>query len=145
MKMINRDTDYAVRALAFIAKYKERIVSTAEMVKHLKIPRPFLRKILQRLHQEGILSARKGLGGGFLLAAPLEKVYLIDLIRVFQGGLKLNECLFKKKACPDRNTCLLRRKINDIETYAVSILKPISIAELAGKKFHYGKKKNYKN
>jgi len=145
MKMINRDTDYAVRALGFISQHKEKLVSAAEMVKCLKIPRPFLRKILQRLHQEGVLDAQKGLSGGFFLTAPAEKIYLMDLIRVFQGGLKLNECLFKKKACPDRPTCLLRQRINEIEAYAVSVLKPVSIAELLGKKSYYGKKKNHKN
>ena len=41
MKLITRDTDYAVRAIAFIAESEKEMVSTDELVKELKIPRPF--------------------------------------------------------------------------------------------------------
>ena len=55
MKLITRDTDYAIRALCFIARFKKKIVSVSELVKVLKIPRPFLRKILQTLNKKRIL------------------------------------------------------------------------------------------
>ena len=55
MKLITRDTDYAVRALVFIAKQKEEIVSVRDLVEKLKIPKPFLRKILQLLNKKGLL------------------------------------------------------------------------------------------
>ncbi|MCX5702041.1 MAG: hypothetical protein NTW64_03570 [Candidatus Omnitrophica bacterium] len=44
MKLITRDTDYAIRALCYIAKNKNEIISVRELVTKLKIPRPFLRK-----------------------------------------------------------------------------------------------------
>ncbi|MCX5703980.1 MAG: Rrf2 family transcriptional regulator [Candidatus Omnitrophica bacterium] len=130
MKLITRDTDYAIRALGFIAKYKNKIVPASQLVKALKIPRPFLRKLLQRLNREGILKSYKGSGGGFLLARPGNKINIIDLIKIFQGELKLNECLFKKSICPNIKTCVLRKKINNIEKYVISQLKPITIATL---------------
>ena len=131
MKLITRDTDYAVRALAFLAKNKERIVSVAELVKELKIPRPFLRKILQILNQEGIVVSHKGLGGGFSLARPAQEIRLLDLVKVFQGGLKINECLFKKKICPQVRVCPLKKKIDEIEDFAARKLNTINIGVLA--------------
>ncbi|PIP20215.1 MAG: Rrf2 family transcriptional regulator [Candidatus Omnitrophica bacterium CG23_combo_of_CG06-09_8_20_14_all_40_11] len=130
MKLITRNTDYAVRALCFIANSKARIVPVGTLVKELKIPRPFLRKILQTLHNKGILKASKGYGGGFSLALPVNKIFLVDLIKIFQGPLKLNECIFKKKLCPNRNTCPLKRKIDGIEKYVASKLESITIASL---------------
>ena len=65
MKLITRDTDYAVRALCFIGQRQKRLISASELVANLKIPRPFLRKILQTLNREGILNSYKGKGGGF--------------------------------------------------------------------------------
>lgn len=85
MKLITRDTDYAVRALCFIAENKGKIVSVSELVKVLKIPRPFLRKLLQILHRKRILKSFKGRGGGFQLAIPAERIYLVDLIKFFRG------------------------------------------------------------
>jgi len=52
------------------------------------------------------------------------------LIKIFQGPLKLNECLFKKKVCPNKDTCVLRGKINSIEKEAISKLSSITIASL---------------
>ncbi|MBU1727648.1 MAG: Rrf2 family transcriptional regulator [Candidatus Omnitrophica bacterium] len=134
MKLITRDTDYAVRALCFIAKKRGEIVAASQLVKELKIPRPFLRKILQVLNRKGVLNSYKGIGGGFLLAIPAERIYLLDLVKIFQGQFKLNDCLFKKKICPNINTCNLRKKIMNIQNYALKELRPVSIACLIGRR-----------
>ena len=130
MKLITRDTDYAVRALCHIACQNERIVSVSELVRKLKIPRPFLRKILQALNKFGILKSYKGSGGGFLLAKPAGKIYLTDLMSIFQGVLEINECIFKKRICPNRGICVLRGKINLIQKRVLSELNSINIASL---------------
>lgn len=134
MKLITRDTDYAVRALCFIAESKEKIVPVSTLVNKLKIPRPFLRQILQELNKKGILKSYKGSGGGFRLALSPEQIFLADLIKVFQGPLKLNECIFKKKICPNRNECILRARVNSIEKDVISQLREITVASLLNKR-----------
>ena len=130
MKLITRNTDYAVRALCYVAGQGKGFVSAAEMVAKLKIPRPFLRKLLQTLSAEGILSSFKGQGGGFALAKRPENVPLADLVRIFQGTVELNQCIFKKKICPNRKTCVLRKEINRIERDVLMRLRGITIASL---------------
>lgn len=132
MKLITRNTDYAMRALCYIAQKDRPSVSAAEMVADLKIPRPFLRKILQTLSGEGLLKSTKGQGGGFSLAFPREKILLTDLIRIFQNTIHLNECVFKKKICPNRSTCVLKKEIDSIEQDVLRRLRSISIASLVG-------------
>lgn len=130
MKLITRDTDYALRAICFIAKREKKIVSVAELVKELKIPRPFLRKILQILHKKGLLKSYKGYGGGFALAISADKIFLVDLINIFQGPFKLNECFFKKNICPNTKYCKLKRRIDIIEKYVLKDLQTITIRYL---------------
>lgn len=130
MKLITRDTDYAIRALCFIAQSKERTVSVTKLVKELRIPRPFLRKLLQILNKKGVLVSLKGQGGGFRLGLAPEKIFIVDVMEVFQGPLTLNECIFKKRICPDRSSCLLKYKLDGIERKVVSELKAINIASL---------------
>jgi Rrf2 family protein len=130
MKLITRNTDYAMRALCYIAKAERASVSAAEMVAALKIPRPFLRKILQTLSGEGLLESTKGQGGGYSLSSSKDKILLTDLIRIFQNTIQLNECVFKKKLCPNRSTCLLKKEIDSIEKDVLSRLRGISIASL---------------
>jgi Rrf2 family protein len=130
MKLITRNTDYAIRAVCYIAGQDKMSVSAEEMVTRLKIPRPFLRKILQTLSGEGLLKSVKGQGGGFSLACPKEKILLTDLMRIFQNAVQLNECVFKKKICPNRGTCVLKKEIDSIEKDVFRRLRGISIASL---------------
>ena len=127
MKLISRNTDYAVRSVCYIVGQEKRLVAAEELVKHLKIPRSFLRKILQVLNKKGILKSHKGIGGGFVLARKPQAIYLIDLIEAFQGPFKLNECFFKREICPNRKICCLKKKIDSIENKVYAELKSITI------------------
>ena len=138
MKLITRDTDYAVRALCFIAKHEKGIIAVSELTRNLKTPKPFLRKILQILNKKGLLRSYKGKGGGFMLTIAPDKIFLADLIEIFQGSLKLNECIFKKRICPNINTCKLKKRIDTIQRYVISELKDITLASLLGDTRTYG-------
>lgn len=129
MKLITRNTDYALRALCVIAENKE-VTSVSELVEKLKMPRPFLRKILQALNREGILKSCRGAQGGFVLAKTADRIFLPDLIRTFQGDFRINECIFRKAPCPNAKTCKVRKKLADIQMYAYSKLKSVSIGSL---------------
>jgi len=130
VKLITRNTDYAMRALCYIAQSPEESVSAAEMVRSLKIPRPFLRKLLQVLSAEGILRSFRGQGGGFALAKRPEHVPLAELVRIFQGTVELNECIFKKRLCPNRKTCVLKKEVDAIEQAVLGRLRRITVASL---------------
>lgn len=133
MRLITRETDYAVRALLYMARCQAETISVSELVSALKIPRAFLRRIMQSLNKEGLIESFKGKGGGFRLALPLEKIFLIDLMEKLQGPVKLNECLFKKRICPDRNRCLLKKKIDALEKEMIAKLRAITLASLVRK------------
>jgi len=130
MKLITRNTDYAIRALANIAGRKNKRVSALALAKDSGIPRPFLRRILQRLGSKGFVRSYRGIGGGFTLAKTPSSIYISDVIKVFQGPLRLNECLFKKSLCPNRGACLLKKKIDKIERYVAGEVGSITLASL---------------
>jgi Rrf2 family protein len=130
MKLITRDTDYAVRALCYIAKKKDKIVSVSNLSQKLNIPKPFLRKLLQILNTKGLLESYKGKGGGFVLVAVPKKITLLDLIEVFQGKMMLSDHTFRGKRCPYIKRCALKKRIDDIERCVIDKLKSINIAAL---------------
>ena len=129
MKLITRNTDYALRAICYIAKQK-KVVTVAELVKTLGVPRPFLRKILQQLSKNKILKSYKGQSGGFKLSLPPKGIFIVQIIRIFQGKVSLNECFLKKDICPNRGKCILRKKIQRIENNVLTQLRQINIASL---------------
>ncbi|MBN3040745.1 MAG: Rrf2 family transcriptional regulator [Candidatus Omnitrophica bacterium] len=134
MKLITRDTDYAIRALCCMAKSDNELVSVSDLCNKLRIPRPFLRKILQILNKKKILRSIKGQNGGFKLNISSRRITLFSLIVAFQGNFKFNECTFKKSVCPEIKKCKIRKKINKIERYVVKQLKNISILSLVAER-----------
>jgi len=133
VKLITRNTDYAVRALCCIAEQKQEVISADRLVKSLDMPRPFLRKILQTLNKEGLLSSSRGKDGGFALALSPGEITLTDVMKIFQGPIRLNECKFKKSDCPYISDCLLRKKIVEIEKEVIAKLKAITIDSIIKK------------
>ena len=129
MKLITRNTDYALRAICYLSLHK-RVVTVTELVKKLGVPRPFIRKILQKLTQQKILESFKGLSGGFILNILPEKIFMLDIMRIFQGKVGINGCFLKKDICPNRSKCVLRKKIHKIEDQVIKQLESINIAAL---------------
>lgn len=130
MKLITRDTSYAIRALCSFARHQKKLISVKDLFRESRIPRPFLRKILQRLNKKGLLKSYKGKGGGFVLACALDKISLCDVIEIFQGPITLTEHTFKKQTCPNIKSCNLKKKIDKIETLVIDELNCITIASL---------------
>ena len=130
MNLLSRSTDYAIRALVYMAKDEDRVVSTADLDRDLKLPRPFMRKTLQLLQKAGYLSSIKGNKGGFHLEVDPEKVRLIDLMTIFQGPMSFGDCLFKKKLCNCAGSCPLRKEIKAMESMVLGHLNNVSLADL---------------
>lgn len=136
MRFVTRDTDYALRALIFmanaLAQKKKKVVSVEDIVRSEKLPRVFLRRILQRLAEKKILLSYKGKAGGFsFLARPLD-ISLADIIRIFQGDIDLTNCILKGRPCPKRGLCGLRKKMKAVNSIVIKELEKITISSLAG-------------
>jgi len=130
MKLITRNTDYAIRALCCISGTNHSVITVTDLSKKLDMPRPFLRKILQTLNKAGLLKSSKGSGGGFFLVARPDKITVFNLMEIFQGPFKLGEHTFKGKICPHIKRCRLKKKMDKIEKHTIQRLKSITIASL---------------
>jgi Rrf2 family transcriptional regulator, nitric oxide-sensitive transcriptional repressor len=130
MKMIKRDTDYAIRALSCIVASKGEMVTVSGLATKLGMPGPYLRKILQRLSKEGLLRSIRGKGGGFVLAGNPGKITVFELMEIFQGDFQLSEHVFRGKVCPEIEVCQLKMKLNKLEKCLIKELKDISIKSI---------------
>ncbi len=130
MKLLTKRTDYAVRALIYLTGEKDQYVSARKVSKEEKIPYEYLRKIFRDLIRADLVRSSEGGKGGYALAVDPYKIKITDLITLFQGEIKLSECLFRKKICQNRATCVLRNKIKDIEDLVKNEFEALSIGGL---------------
>jgi Rrf2 family protein len=96
---------------------RDAVHTTTRLAEKLKISKPFVRAILQKLNKEKIVLSAKGKGGGFRIALPPEEISVASLINVFQGPIKLDDCLIRKDPCPEVKTCSLKKKLKEIGSY----------------------------
>jgi len=130
MRLITKETDYAIRAAINLARKPGIFVSSAEISQEEGIPLQFLRRIMQRLIKEDLVTSREGAAGGIRLKSKSEKIRVLDLVRAFQGEIELSGCMFRRQLCANRETCVLRKRIKAIERGLVEQFGQISIADL---------------
>lgn len=130
MKLITREVDYAVRALAAVARAGGGL-SAAGLAGPAGVPRPVLRKIMQALSRGGITRSSRGRGGGFVLARPPRRISLGDIIAAVRGPLKFNDCVFGGALCHNHRTCLLRGRVAAIERKVLDEVRRVTLADLS--------------
>ena len=130
MKLLTKHSDYAVRALLAIAAQKGARVSSSTIARQERIPLQFLRHILRMLVVHGLVEAKEGVRGGFVLTRAPVEIKVSDVIALFQGPVSFTECVVRSHACMHRPSCPLRRQLARIEKLVVSTFSRITIASL---------------
>ena len=104
---LTRAADYAVRVMIHLASQPEgSVVSKTVLAKAAEAPESFLSKILQTLARAGLIQARRGVVGGFLLLPRGAQASLLDVVESIDGPIALNVCLTSGNLPP---SCRLRR------------------------------------
>jgi len=97
---ISRKSDYALRALNYIANQKpSKKSSITEIAEAESIPRDFLAKILKELTRSGLLKSYQGVTGGYQLARPKEEISFLNVIESMEGPLQVNLCAGENNDC----------------------------------------------
>ncbi len=133
MKLLTKNSDYAVRALIVLAGNKTTFLSAREIAKQQDIPYQFLRRILQKLIRKKLVVSKEGGSGGFKINANPKDMSIVDIIRIFQGNVQLAECMFRREICTNRPTCVLRKEIKRVEKIVEKEFSGITLARLLKK------------
>ena len=139
MKLITKNTDYAIRAILYLAENNTGFVSSSEISLKQRIPLYFLRRILQALLKEEFIISKEGVKGGVKLSLSPDRIKVTDIIKVFQDEIKLLDCIVNKKICYNHKTCPLRKRILKIEEVLIKELNKINIFDLVSDRYS-GKK-----
>ena len=136
--MLSKKTQYAFKALTYIAEQKkESPVLIAEIAKKKKIPIKFLEQILLELKKAGLLESKKGKGGGYFFKIEPKKITLALVMRLIEGPIALLPCVSlhfyeKCKDC-DEKICGLNRVMIQVRDNMLSILESKTVMDLVTK------------
>lgn len=136
MRSLSQKTRYALRALQHLARSQGKgPVLIATMARVERIPQKFLEAILLELKKHGMLSSKKGKGGGYSLARTPDQIFLGEIIRVFDGPLAMLPCAGDQKwepcaECPDPGVCGTRSILKEVRDATADILDRATLAEV---------------
>lgn len=148
---LSKKTEYALRALFAIARAFPND-NAAQRIEQLSrqenIPVKFLEQILLSLRHAGLLSSKRGVGGGYRLARPPAQISIGEVIRTLEGPLtplpcavNVQETAADKTAvagrrrdprctCPDERTCPVRVLMVAVQEQLTALLDGRSLEDI---------------
>ena len=136
--MLSQKARYALRALLHLVEHgASRTIQVGEMAEMQMIPRKYLEFIMVDLKKAGLVTSRRGPGGGYVLAKAPAEISFVEVIRAIDGPIALVPCAsenFYQRCddCHDEATCAIRKVLLQVRSSAVGILENTSLADAAG-------------
>lgn len=130
--MFSRTSEYALRAVAFLAKDPQSPQTALQTAQGTKVPLRYLSKVLQSLGKAGILRGQRGKNGGFTLARPTDRISMLDVINAIDPIQRIKHCPL---GLPSHlNLCPLHRRLDQATEMIIQALGNSSIAEILAEK-----------
>jgi Rrf2 family nitric oxide-sensitive transcriptional repressor len=126
---LNKQTDYALRTLLFLANMPEDELSTIdEISEKFHIARNHLIKIVSKLAKLKFIQTVKGKGGGLRIAPDAFQIKLDVIVKSFEPGFDVIDC--DHNHCPIRGMCRLKRVLDQATEAFISELAKYTLAQL---------------
>jgi Rrf2 family protein len=129
MNVLRQETDYALRLIALLSGPKDgevQSVSTRVLAEQAGVSYEFACKILQKLHDAGLIKSVMGPKGGYQLNKAAKDITLLEVVTAVQGSLNVNGCLL---GCERKNACPLSGKMEELQKQMEDFLTNISLEE----------------
>lgn len=138
--MLSRSVCDAAQALGCLGAAGSVVVE--EVSRRTGLPRPSLAKLMSTLVRKGLVTTRRGVGGGVALTRPAEQITLLDLCVALDDPILAERCLLGCNhrdlpgPCPaaslerrhHRETLVLLRRTSAAEVAAALGLSPAGMA-----------------
>jgi Rrf2 family protein len=139
MRQLSKRTQYSLRALYALSRHYGRgPILISDLAEDETIPKKFLEQILLSLKGLGLVSSKKGRGGGYSLMHPPDQITLASVIRMIEGPLAplpcASETRFRKcDECADIETCGTRIVMKEVRDSIAAVLERTTLASVCRK------------
>jgi Rrf2 family protein len=128
---LTRATEYAYRALRFLASRKEeRWFSIQEIAQAEEMPVQFLAKVMQHLTQAGLVHSACGKTGGYRLGRPAAQVKMADVFLAMEGPLSVNMCMMYPTDCKFVEHCKVHNVWQELQDAILNVMNRHTLEEI---------------
>lgn len=127
--MFSQTTEYALRAMSWLALSPDRLVPTNLLAERTKVPPHYLAKVLQQLAAADLIVGRRGVRGGYKLTRPSSEISLLTVVRAVAEVERITTCpLGLENHGP--NLCPLHRRIDDAAKMLIELYGSVTLQDL---------------
>ena len=135
--MISQTAEYALRAIVFLAGQKQVARTTVEIAEATQVPVGYLAKVMQNLSRAGLVKSQRGLGGGFTLASPPEKLTVLAVVDAVDPIKRYPECPLGIPS-HGRRLCPLHHRLDEAGAMVEKAFSESTIAEMGAERRNRG-------
>lgn len=126
-------SDYALRVLMQAALRRPARITVDEVADAFGISRHHLVKVVHDLGQHGYLATWRGIGGGFTLALPPEKIRVGDIVRLGEESETVIDCKDRLgRRCQIFPACRLKGVLDEAAAAFFAVLDSYTLNDLLG-------------
>ena len=103
-----RRGDYGLTAILYLASRRPgELAQIHDIAEHCRLPEPFLAQILRLLVRAGIVTSKKGVGGGFAMARKPSDISFLEVLEALEGPVAVNRCQSPLEYCEQEGNCAM--------------------------------------
>lgn len=127
--MISQTTEYALRAVVYLAESMDSGRTTDQIAKATQVPTAYLSKVLQQLSRASIVQSQRGVGGGFTLKKHPQDFSVLNVINAVDPIKRIKECPLGLDAHATK-LCSLHGRLDEAAALVEQAFGNTTIAEL---------------
>lgn len=132
--MLSITSQYALRALAHLARKAGEAVLGRDLAEAAEIPANYLSKVLLVLRNAGLVDTTRGSGGGYRLRRPAHEIRLIDVVELFEEISRTKPTCFlgRTRACSHTEPCTAHATWRGMQASYLGFLVSTPLSAIAG-------------
>ena len=127
--MISQTVEYALRAIVTIAQHDGQPCTAQQLSVITQVPAPYLSKLMQGLVRAGLVSSRRGLHGGFVLAKDSAELTIWEVVSAVDPFQRINECPLGIKSHAS-TLCPLHRRLDHAMETVEEMFRKTTVADV---------------
>ncbi|MDP3998281.1 MAG: Rrf2 family transcriptional regulator [bacterium] len=130
---ITSKSHYGVQVMADLAKFWGKgPISLSTISQNERIPHDYLEQLMIPLRRYGLVKAKRGTRGGYLLSREPRKITLKEIIQALEGDMAPVVCVAKggKVLCPTEKSCGSKKVWQKVQKNILQALNAINLKEV---------------
>ena len=127
---LSKTSQYALKILNYLVLNEGETITSQILHDKLKIPYQYLRRLLTKLSNKGLIKGGKGRKGGYVIAKHFDKISIADILAATGETEVFSSCIFGFENCLLAEKCKIHEKWAEARDNLLHIMQSTLLSDL---------------